>query len=221
MRMQTPSANESPIFLRNPELDGYLKIVVRNILGIINITRRRRSEGRAMANFRNSRLTEALVITKPEVVVALVKSAKRPILVVGNEAVDTDMGNEKLIDYIIRLAETAHIPLVATAHIVGEFIKRSLPPTAWMPAVDIANRLQDSQWKGLDGMGQYDLALIIGLPCHMEWMLLSTLKHFALSLKTVSLDRFYRSNATWSFPNMSSKDWNENLEVILSKLGGK
>ncbi len=151
----------------------------------------------------------------------MVKRAKRPILIVGHEAVDIDVGNEKLIDYTIRLGKMAHIPLVATAHIVGEFIKRGFPPAAWMPAVDITNRLQDPGWKGLDGKGQYDLALFTGLPIYMQWILFSTLKHFARNLKTISLDTSYQPHATWSFPNMSSKDWNENLEVILSKLGGK
>jgi len=51
--------------------------------------------------------------------------------------------------------------------------------------------------------------------------LFSTLKHFALNLKTISLDRFYQPHATWSFPNMSLKDWNASLEVMLSNLGGK
>ena len=165
--------------------------------------------------------TKALVITKPEVVVAMVKRAKNPILIVGHEAVDIDVDNEKLIDYTIRLSKAAHIPVVATAHIVGEFIKRDFPPAAWMPAVDITNRLQDPEWKGLDGKGQYDVALFTGLPIYMQWILFSTLKHFALKLKTISLERFYQPHATWSFPNMSLKDWNENLKIIVNKFGGK
>jgi len=37
--------------------------------------------------------TKASVITKPEVVLALIKRAKRPILVVGHEAVETDLAS--------------------------------------------------------------------------------------------------------------------------------
>ncbi len=165
--------------------------------------------------------TKALVITKPEVVAALLKRAKRPIIVVGHEAIDIDIGHEKLIDYTIRLAKSASVPIVATAHIVGEFIKRGFRPAAWMPAVDITNRLQDPEWKGLDGKGQYDVALFAGLPIYMQWILFSTLKHFAVNLKTISLDRFYQPHATWSFPNMTSKDWYENLQIIVGKLGEK
>jgi acetyl-CoA decarbonylase/synthase complex subunit epsilon len=164
---------------------------------------------------------KALVITKPEVVVAMLKRAKRPILVVGHEAARIGLGEEKMIDYAIRMAKTAGVPVVATAHTIGEFLKRGFQPASWMPAVDIANRLQDPEWKGLDGMGQYDLALFMGVPYYMEWVLLNALKHFSPNLKTISLDRFYQPNATWSFPNLSLKNWNESLEVIIDKLGGK
>ena len=164
--------------------------------------------------------TKALVITKPEVVVAMLKKAKRPILVVGHEAVDIDAGNEKLIDFTIRLAKTGHIPVVATAHIVGEFIKKGFPPAAWMPAVDIGNRLQDASWKGVDAKGTYDLLLILGLPYALEWLILSGLKNFASSLKLISLDRYYQPHAAWSFPNISLETWKENLSLITEKLRG-
>jgi len=164
---------------------------------------------------------KALVITKPEVVVAMLKRAKRPILVVGHEAASIGLGEEKMIDRAIRMAKTTGVPVVATAHTISEFLKRGFQPASWMPAVDIANRLQDPEWKGLDGVGPYDLALFMGIPYYMEWVLLNALKHFSSNLKTISLDRFYQPNATWSFPNLSLKDWNESLEVIIDKLGGK
>jgi acetyl-CoA decarbonylase/synthase complex subunit epsilon len=165
--------------------------------------------------------TKALVITKPEVVVAMVKKAKRPLLVVGHEAAETEIREKKLLDYAIRISEAGKIPIVATAHIVGEFVKKGFQPTAFMPAVDIANRLVDSEWKGLDGNGQYDLAMFMGITYYMEWVLFSGLKHFGQNLKTISLDRYYQPHASWSFPNLSIEDWASNLEVILSKLRGE
>jgi len=165
--------------------------------------------------------TKALVITKPEVVVAMVKRAKRPILVVGHEAAETEMGDKKPLDYAIRISETGKIPLVATAHVVGEFAKRGFQPAAFMPAVDIANRLVDPEWKGLDGNGQYDLAMFMGITYYMEWVLFSALKNFGQNLKTISLDRYYQPHAAWSFPNLSVEDWAQSLEVIIGKLGGE
>jgi len=164
--------------------------------------------------------TKALVITKPEVVVAMLQRAKRPILIVGHEAAETQIGDKKLLDYAIRISEVGKIPLVATGHIVGEFVKKGFQPAASMPAVDIGNRLVDSEWKGLDGNGNYDLAMLMGITYYMEWVLFSALKHFGLNLKTISLDRYYHPHASWSFPNLSVENWAQNLEMIVGKLGG-
>jgi len=85
-----------------------------------------------------------------------------------------------------------------------------------MPAVDIANRLTDPHWKGLDGKESYDLAIFVGLPYYMEWTILSGLKHF---VKTMTLDCVYQPNASWSFPNSTIKDWAANLTAIVANLG--
>jgi len=164
---------------------------------------------------------KALVITKPEVAAAMIKRAKRPILIVGHQAAEVELEDKKLIDYMIELAKKANIPVVATAHMISEFLKRGYRPADWMPAVDIGNRLTDSGWKGLDGKGAYDIALFVGLPYYMEWTILSGLKHFAPNLKTITLDNVYQPHASWSFPNISVKDWMENLRVIIEKVGGE
>ncbi|UCE43697.1 MAG: CO dehydrogenase/acetyl-CoA synthase complex subunit epsilon [Candidatus Bathyarchaeota archaeon] len=164
---------------------------------------------------------KALLILKPEVVLAMVKRAKRPILVVGHHAAEDYSDDVKMIDYAIHMSKAAGIPLVATAHMTTEFIKRGFKPAGSMPAMDIGNRLVDLEWKGLDGMGPYDLAMFMGLPYYMEFTILAGLKHFSTNLKTISLDRFYNPHATWSFPNLSVKDWSESFETIINKLGGK
>jgi acetyl-CoA decarbonylase/synthase complex subunit epsilon len=161
--------------------------------------------------------TKAFVIPKPDVLVAMIKRAKRPILIAGHRTVEVPEG-EPYIDTIIRIAKAGNIPVVATAHIVGEFVKRGLQPSSFMPAVDITARLQDPSWNGLDGKGQYDIAIYTGIPFYMEWLLLSGLKHFATHLKTVALDRFYQPQASWSFGNPSLKDWKTYLETIANQL---
>ncbi len=164
---------------------------------------------------------KALLILKPEVVVAMVKRAKRPILIVGHQAAEDYSEDVKMIDYAIRMNKISGIPIVATAHTMNEFLKRNFKAAASMPAMDIGNRLQDSEWKGLDGKGPYDLALFMGFPYYMEFVILSALKHFSTNLKTISLDRFYNPHATWSFPNLSVEDWSKSFEILLNKLGEK
>ncbi len=164
---------------------------------------------------------KALLIMKPEVVLAMLKKAKRPILIVGHHATEEYSDDVKMIDYAIHLSKTAGIPMIVTAHVLKEYAKRGFKPAGSMSAMDIGNRLEDPEWRGLDGKGTYDLALFMGLPYYMEFVILAGLKHFSTNLKTISLDRFYNPHATWSFPNLSVKDWNESFEIMLNKLGGK
>lgn len=164
---------------------------------------------------------KALLILKPEVVVAMVKKAKRSILIVGHHATEDYSDDVKMIDYAIRMSKAAAIPVVGTAHIVNEFLKRGFQPVVAMSAMEIGSRLNDPEWKGLDGEGPYDLALFMGLPYYMEFVILAGLKHFSINLKTISLDRFYNPHASWSFPNLSVKDWSESFETMLSRLGGE
>jgi len=164
---------------------------------------------------------KALVITKPKIVSAMIRRAKRSILIVGHEAVEIQLKNGDLVDYMIRIARSGEIPVVATAHIQSEFQKRGFKSVSWMPAVDIANRLRDPEWKGLNGEGQHDLVLIVGLPYYMGWLILSGLKHFASNIRTISLDRHYQPHASWSFPNLSVEEYEKSLEEIVKDLGGK
>jgi anaerobic carbon-monoxide dehydrogenase, CODH/ACS complex subunit epsilon len=159
-------------------------------------------------------------ITKPEVAVAMIKKAKHPILVVGSNATERWMEGKELIDYLIDFAKASKVPVVATAHMVGEFLKRGYEPAGFMNAMDIGNRLVDPEWQGLDGKGHPDLALFVALPFYMEGLILSGLMHFAPDLKTMTLDNMYHPHASWSFPNGTLEEWASNLKVITSKFEG-
>jgi acetyl-CoA decarbonylase/synthase complex subunit epsilon len=156
-------------------------------------------------------------INKPEIAVALIKKASRPLLIVGSHATEKCMEGKPLIDYLIDFARASKVPVVATAHMVGEFLKRGYEPAGFMSAMDISNRLVDPDWKGLDGKGQYDLVMYVGLPYYMEGLILSGLMHFATDLKTMTLDNMYHPHASWSFPNASLEEWAANLKVMTSK----
>jgi len=159
-------------------------------------------------------------ITKPEVAVALIKKAARPLLVVGSNATDRCMEGRQLIDFLIDFAKASKVTVVATAHMVGEFLKRGYTPAGFMPAMDIGNRLVDPSWEGLDGKGHPDLAIFVGLPYYMEALILSGLKHFAPELKTMTIDNLFHPHASWSYPNGSLDDWANNLKVMTSKFEG-
>jgi acetyl-CoA decarbonylase/synthase complex subunit epsilon len=159
-------------------------------------------------------------ITKPEVAVAMIKKAQHPILVVGSNATERWMEGKQLIDYLIDFAKASKVPVVATAHMVGEFLKRGYEPAGFMSAMDIGNRLVDPEWRGIDGKGHPDLALFVALPFYMEGLILSGLMHFAVDLKTMTLDNMYHPHASWSFPNTTLEEWASNLKVMTSNFEG-
>jgi acetyl-CoA decarbonylase/synthase complex subunit epsilon len=159
-------------------------------------------------------------INKPEIVVAMIKKAQHPILIVGSNATERWMEGKELIDYLIDFARASKVPVVATAHMVGEFLKRGYEPAGFMSAMDIGNRLVDPEWQGIDGKGHPDLALFVALPFYMEGLILSGLMHFAPDLKTMTLDNMYHPHASWSFPNGTLEDWAGNLKVMTQKFEG-
>lgn len=161
---------------------------------------------------------KALLISKAEIVSALLKRSKKPILIVGHKAAEIKLSGGSLIDYIIRIANLTNALVVSTPTIQSEFIKRNFREVTGMPAVDIANRLTDAEWKGFNGEGKYDLAVTIGFTYYVGWLILSSLKHFSSGIKTVSLDRYYQPHASWSFPNMNLDEWEENLKMIIKGL---
>ena len=163
---------------------------------------------------------KAKIIMKPEVAAAMIKRANRPILVVGYLSTKADKETGKMLDYAIRMNKACGIPVVATAHTIKELIKQGFTSATQMSAMDIGNRLKDPTWNGLDGKGQYDVAVFMGWPYYMEYVILSGLKHFSQKLKTISLNRFYDPNASWSFPNLKVEEWNQSFEIIINKLGG-
>lgn len=158
---------------------------------------------------------KASVIIKPEVADAMIQRAKHPVLIIGHLAAEIDLDERKMLDYLIVLARKGNIPVIATAHTNRELQKRGYTGAGIMPAVEIGLRLTDPEWKGMDGKEPYDLAIFAGLPYYMEWTILSGLKHFAPHLKTMTLDNTYQPHASWSFSNISVKDWVENLKAII------
>jgi acetyl-CoA decarbonylase/synthase complex subunit epsilon len=159
-------------------------------------------------------------IQKPEIAVAMIKKASHPILIVGSNATGRCLEGRLLIEYIIDFANASKVPVVATAHMVGEFIKRGYQPAAFMNAMEIGQRVGDPSWQGLDGKGHPDLVMFVALPYYMEALILAGLKHFAPDLKTMTLDNLFHVHASWSFPNATLEDWAANLKVMTSKFEG-
>lgn len=149
---------------------------------------------------------QAAVVKKAEAAAAVIRRAKRPILVLGHRAGVIECNGGTMIDCLIGLARASGCTVVASGNASAALRKRDYTAHAAMPAVELGSRLTDPMWTGIDGKGTYDLVLLAGLPYPMAWTLLSALKHFS-PIQTLSLDPGYQPQATWSLSNISIADW--------------
>lgn len=161
---------------------------------------------------------KAIVITDPRIVTALIKRSKNPALLVGSMAPQIKLSGGDLVDYAIRLSEAAEIPIASSPSVLREFLSRGFKRVFGIPLVDMANRLIDPGWTGLEGRGQHDLAMFLGFRYYACWLILSGLKHYSKNLKTISLEMYYQPHALWSFPNISKEEWEKNLDMIIKSL---
>jgi acetyl-CoA decarbonylase/synthase complex subunit epsilon len=160
----------------------------------------------------------ANIFPNADVAANMISKAKRPLFVVGSESVQMVTRDGDFIDSAIRVMKNPKLTVVATAHLVGEFRKRGVNDANSMPLFVLGKHLSDPEWKGFDGEGHYDIVVFAGFPYYMEWLVESGLKNFAMTLRTVSLDRTYQPNAQWSLGWMPVPDWQESIETIISRL---
>jgi acetyl-CoA decarbonylase/synthase complex subunit epsilon len=153
-------------------------------------------------------------VTKPEIIAALVKKAKRPLLVVGAEIL-----NDGVIDRVIEIGKKG-IPIAATAHTIKTFLEKGFKPASSDLGVhEVTNLLKDPEWKGFDGKGNYDMVIFLGINYYLASRMLSTLKHFAPHLRAYSLDRYYHVNAEMSLENIfEDQKFLEALDTFINKL---
>jgi len=160
----------------------------------------------------------AFVISKPDVVSAMIGKTGRVLVVVGSDAGKIKTKDGDLVDSMIRLSKTGKVQLAATGHLAGEFVRRGFNEIRSTPLFNLGDRLRDPAWKGLDGEGPYGLVIFVGFLYYYEWLVLSGLKHFASHLRTISLGQFYQPHSSFSFLNSSSEEWTGYLDKIIHDL---
>ena len=160
----------------------------------------------------------AKVFPNPAVAASMIKRAKRPLFVIGSNAPETEIEDGDLIDYAIKIGKKGNIALAATGHLIGEFMKRKAENVYSIPFMNLGDRLRDTDWKGFDGEGQYDLVIFTGSQYYMEWLVLSGLKNFAQNLRTISLGNLYQPNASWSIGTVNHTTWMSMLKEIAENI---
>lgn len=150
---------------------------------------------------------QALLVT-PETAEMMLKKAKRPLMIMGPLVKDSPV-----LPLAVQIAEKWNIPLVSTGDMFKTLNGADIESKPY-GVVEIVNLLKDPDWEGINGEGQHDLVLFIGVIYYIGSQGLSTLKHFAPHLKTLTLCKFFHSNADASFPNMKDEEWIKYLEKL-------
>ena len=84
--------------------------------------------------------------------------------------------------------------------------------------MEIINHLKDPAWAGVKKEGNHDLVIFMGIRTDLAEQGLSTLKHFARHLRTMTLCKYYYPNASYSLPNLKDGKWKEFLDSLLMNL---
>jgi len=148
-----------------------------------------------------------------------IKKAKRPLLVIGPLLLASTADGKLLLEYALDIAKAAGIPICATAQTKGKVVELGVKPDSVYDVVEIANALKDPDWQGVKKEGNHDLVILFGIRSDLGNQSLSTLKHFAPHLKTMTLCKHYFPHASYSLPNFK-KDakWQEFLESLIANL---
>ena len=164
-------------------------------------------------------IKSAIVLDDPSEYAALIKQARRPLLVLGPKLLEKPFGEKILLEYALELAKVANMPTCATAHIRAKMMELGVKPDSEYDAVEIINHLKDLQWKGVRKEGNHDLVLFFGIRTDLGNQGLSALKHFAPHLRTMTLCKYVFPNADYSLPNFRNDGvWKAFLEELISSL---
>lgn len=150
---------------------------------------------------------QALLVTS-ETAGMMLQKAKRPLMIIGPMVKDSPA-----LELAVNISNKWNIPIVSTGDMFKSLNEAGIESKSY-GVVEIVNLLKDPDWKGINGEGQHDLVIFIGVIYYMGSQGLSTLKHFAPHLKTLTICKFFHSNADASFPNMKDEEWHKYLKRL-------
>ncbi|MFX0071141.1 MAG: CO dehydrogenase/acetyl-CoA synthase complex subunit epsilon [Candidatus Hermodarchaeota archaeon] len=157
----------------------------------------------------------------PAVMANILKTPKKKIFIMGSESLSKNMtlDGKLAFDYFVDIAKKLDCDVVATGH-TYKYLKDKIDTSKLhdQTLINMTDRLSDKDWMGLDGKGQYAMAIFGGHQVFYISQALSRLKNFTNWLRTVDLDKYAHPNARFSLPNISNAEWKEYLEKVLENL---
>ena len=158
-------------------------------------------------------------VSDPTVMANFLKNPQKKVFVIGAESLDWELSGKKVADYLVEIANKLNCHVVSTGHSYAYLKDKITTEKLYdMSLINITNRLCDKDWPGLDGSGQYSMAIFGGHLVFYVSQTLSRIKNFTNWIKTIDLDKYSHPNARFSLPNFSDDDWKLFLENLIEKL---
>jgi acetyl-CoA decarbonylase/synthase complex subunit epsilon len=158
------------------------------------------------------------VLEEPKEIAEIIKKSERPLFVFGPEALKIQLNGKLVIEYGVEIVRAINCATCATAHTKKKLLELGLTPDSSYDIIEIVNHLKDPNWSGVKKQGNHDLVIFLGIRTDLGNQGLSTLKHFAKHLKTMTLCKYVYPHATYSLPNLKDKKWKEILENLIEEL---
>jgi anaerobic carbon-monoxide dehydrogenase, CODH/ACS complex subunit epsilon len=161
----------------------------------------------------------AIITSDASEYAALIKQARRPLLVLGPKLMNLSLDGKLLLEYALEIASAAKLPICATAHVKGKMLELGVKPDCEHDVVEMINYLKNPDWKGVKNEGNHDMVLFFGFRTDLGNQGLSTLKHFAPHLRTMTLCKYVFPNADYSLPNIKDDgEWKDFLQDLIKEL---
>ena len=141
---------------------------------------------------------------------------------IGAVVVLNDVSQLKALENIRRefVANVSHELRTPVTAIKG-FIERGYTENVTMIGLHpLTNYLRFKDWQGLDGKGQYDVVIFMGIFYKFASAMFSALKNFNRDIKRVSIDRYYHVNADMTFGNLAFNpdQYHEAVDEVIATL---
>lgn len=155
----------------------------------------------------------------PKVMAKLLSDSKRKIMIIGAESISWELDGKKVADYYIDIAKKLDCQVISTGH-AYKYLKDKISKEKLfdMSLINITGRLVDESWKGIDGKGQYNMAIFGGHIVYYVSQTMSRIKNYSNWIRTIDLDKYSHPNARFSLPNLSDDDWKRFLEELIEML---
>ena len=156
-----------------------------------------------------------------KVMANILKAPKKKIMIIGSEAMKKGMtlNGKPVADLFIEIAKKLDCDVIATGtaykYLNGKIDAKKLHDDS---LINVTTKLSDKNWKGLDGNGQYAMAIYGGHIVYYVSQMLSKIKNFTNWIRTIELDKYAHPNARFSLPNFEDAEWFKFLEEIIENL---